>query len=144
MNVTSALPNGRLRVSAEPSAATDLNVLLAGLLASMAAPISLRCDPLPAAQGAEEEWWMLLQWLLSPLGGAETQNRYVHVQCSEDRSARDRRFLLSVRCNIPAPAVPHTFDNPQLADVARRLQVRLQAPSPSDSNCLFLLQFAGK
>ncbi|RYY85962.1 MAG: hypothetical protein EOO15_15700 [Chitinophagaceae bacterium] len=143
MNLTSAHPE-RLRIVAEPSGTTDLNVLLAGLLASMSAPVSLRCDPLPAALGAEEEWWMLLQWLLSPLHSKDAATCYVHIQCSEDQSARDRRFLLRVRCSIPGPATAHNFDNPQLARVADRLQVRLQVPDPADAHCLFILQFAGK
>ncbi|GAB4091155.1 hypothetical protein [Flaviaesturariibacter terrae] len=143
MNLTSVHPAERLRGTAEPSGTSDLNVLLAGLLASMALRVSLRCDTLPPAAGPEEEWWLLLQWLLHPLrdGGA----RYVHVQCSEDNSSRDERYLLSMRCDgFVCAATVSAFDNPQLSAIAQRLQVQLLPPSPDDSHCLFILQFAGK
>ncbi|RYY92529.1 MAG: hypothetical protein EOO11_21165 [Chitinophagaceae bacterium] len=145
MLFASAQTAERLRTSAEPSGTTDLNVLLAGLLASMDSPVSLRCDPLPPAAGAEEEWWLLLLWLLTPLRRDGERCRYVHVhvQCSED-AADTGRYLLSVRCNsLEGPALP-SLENTQLAALAERLQVTLQPPAPADTHCLFILQFAGK
>ena len=144
MHVTSVHPAERLRVAAEPSGTTDLNVLIAGLLATMPVPVSLRCDTLPPAAGAEEEWWLLLQWLLQPLKRHNDAMRYVHVQCSEDPATRERRHLLCLRCNnLEGTAAPR-LDNPQLASLATRLQVQLLPTTPADTHCLFILQFAGK
>src|SRR5687767_6850413 len=113
MHLTSAQPAERLRKNAEPSGTTDLNVLLSGLLASMAAPVSLRCDTLPPAAGAEEEWWLLLQWLLSPLRREDAPTRYVHVQCAEAPLTREPRYQLCVRCNNIGPVAAPSFENPQ-------------------------------
>ncbi|TCZ69589.1 hypothetical protein [Flaviaesturariibacter aridisoli] len=144
MHVTSVHPAERLRGNAEPSGTTDLNTLLAGLLATMPVPVSLRCDTLPPAAGAEEEWWLLLQWILQPLKRPCQSLRYVHVQCGEDPASRDRRYLLSLRCNDLEGAATPGLSNPQLSALAARLQVQVLPPASYDTHCLFILQFAGK
>lgn len=144
MTLTSVHPAERLRGNAEPSGTTDLNVLLAGLLATSPEPVALRCDKLPPAAGAEEEWWLLLQWLLQPLKRQPADSRYVHVQCQEDPSGRNQRYVLSLRCNSTERCTPAGLGNPQLAALAERLGVQLLPPAPADTHCLFMLQFAGK
>jgi hypothetical protein len=105
----------------------------------------VRCEPLPCAAGAEEEWYLLLRWLLQPLRTACGAPRYVHVQAAEDNDCRERRYRLSVRCNgLDGIVRAFAFANPQLAGIAARLGVALRPPAEADDHCLFILEFPGK
>jgi hypothetical protein len=141
MSVSSA---GGTRASAVSSGWTDLNNLLTSLLADCAAT-HIRCDTLPQAAGGQEEWWLLLRWLLQPLRQAPTEPRYVHIQCSEDAESREQRFLLTIRCNGLSGFIrAFAFGNPQLAGLADRLGIVLRQPDAADAHCLFILEFPGK
>jgi hypothetical protein len=142
MHENSVSPAGDTRVVSPGW--TDLNTLLTGLLADCAAT-HIRFDTLPQAAGGQEEWWLLLRWLLQPLRQQPTGPRYVHIQCSEDTGSRDQRFLLTVRCNgLAAFTRAFAFGNPQLAGLADRLGIMLRQPAAADAHCLFILEFAGK
>jgi hypothetical protein len=140
----SVSPAGGPRVSVVPPGRTDLNTLLSGLLSDCAAT-HIRCDTLPYVAGAQEEWWLLLRWLLQPLRQAPAGPRYVHIQCCEDSDSREQRYLLTLRCNGFTEIVrAFAFGNPQLAGIAGRLGVTLRQPSAADAHCLFILEFPGK
>jgi hypothetical protein len=142
----SVSPAGEARLIADPPGWTDLNTLLAGMLADCVAT-HVRCETLPLAAGGQEEWWLLLRWLLKPLlqNRAADDVRYAHVQCCEDLESREQHFLLTVRCSgLAGLTRAFTFSNPQLSGIAARLGVAIRQPAAADAHCLFILQFAGK
>ncbi|TCJ17821.1 hypothetical protein EPD60_06460 [Flaviaesturariibacter flavus] len=127
-----------------PTGWTDLNTLLNALLADCAAT-HVRCESLPGAAGPEEEWYLLLRWLLQPLRAASSTPRYVHVQTAEYGSGNDLRYRVTVRCNgLEGLVRAFAFANPQLAGIASRLGVVLAQPAEADDHCLFILELPGK
>lgn len=140
----SIAPTGGSRSIAAPPGWTDLNTILKSLMSDCPAT-HIRCETLPPAAGRQEEWWMLLRWLMQPVRQDAGDPRYVHVQCNEVIDGREQRHRITVRCSgLPGFVRACSFNNAQLSGIAARLGIRLAQPPLTDAHCLFILEYPGK